>query len=137
MAVSSRVSGALAALAIVVGACADGRDAPTAPAAPDPVASASLNVKAMLASSSAIGDESFRLAATVEDGAQRAELSASLDRLSRAMEVGDVASTRRALTAARDGLRFLQSEADRDALRLTLDAADESLSTTLMHGATR
>lgn len=137
MVVSSRISAAVAALAIAVGACADGHDVLTEPAAEDAVSGATTNLKAMVASSSAIGDEGSRLVVMVENGEQRAQLAASLDRLSRAMETGDVASARRALSAARDGLRFLQSDADRDALRLALDAAGETLSSTLKHGATR
>lgn len=137
MVASSRISGAVAALAIAVGACADGPDAPTVPATSDAVPITSLKLKAMVASSSAIGDESSRLAVMVENDEQRARLSTSLDRLARAMEKGDVRSARRALSAARDDLPFLQSEADRDALRLALDAADESLSSTLKHGAAR
>ena len=137
MVVSPRISGAVAALMIAIGACADGREAPTAPDASPAAPAATLNVKAMLASSNAIGDETSRLVAMIEDGEHRAQLSASLNRLSRAMEAGDALTARRALSAARADLRFIQSEADRDALRLTLDAADESLSTTSTHGAIR
>ena len=135
MVVSPRISGVVAALMIVVGACADGREAPTAPDASATAPTASLNVKAMLASSSAIGDETSRLVAMIEDGEHRTQLSASLNRLSRAMEAGDALTARRALSAARADLRFIQSDADRDALRLALDAADESLTTTSTHGA--
>lgn len=137
MVVSCRISGAITALVIAVAACADGRDALIAPAAPAALPSSSAALKAMVASSNAIDDESARLAAMVENSEQRARLTASLDRLSRAMEAGDLPGARRALSSARDGLRFVQSDADRDALRLALDAADESLSATLKHGAIR
>ena len=134
MGVSPRISGALAALVIAAGACAD---APTAPDGSNAVPNGSPNLKAMTTSSSAIGDEGIRLAVMVENHEQRVRLSASLDRLALAMEAGDVPAARRALAAARQGLSFIQSDADRDALSLVLDAADESLSSTIKHGATR
>ena len=135
MVVTLRVSCVVAALVIAVGACADGPEAPTSPGAADVVSAASVDRKAMLASSSAIGDESFRLITTIQNDEHRARLNTSLERLSHAMEAGDVVNARRALSAARDGLRYIDSEADRDALRLALDAAHESLSLTITHGA--
>lgn len=137
MTVSFRITGAVAALVIAVGGCADGPGAATAPVSSAAVPIATVNHKAMLASSSAISDEGSRLVAMVENGEQRAALSASLERLAYAMEMGDVLTARRALSDARGGLRFIQSDADRDALRLALDAADESFTSNFKQGVTR
>lgn len=138
MVVSTRISGAVTALVIAAGACADVSEQSTAPAAAD-APSAVANRQAMLAASTAIDDESTRLIAAIQNADERARLSASLAQLSHAMENGDVTSAKRALLSARDGLQLIESDADRDALRLTLDAADESLSTkkTQTHGAVK
>jgi hypothetical protein len=139
MVVSTRISGAVTALVIAVGACADVSEQPTAPAAADAASSALPNRQAMLVVSTAIDDESTRLIAAIQNADERARLSASLAQLSQAMENGDVTSAKRALLSARNGLQLIESDADRDALRLTLDAADESLSTTKpqTHGAVK